>query len=91
MQHQLFHDVRSLSYRHQFMGLQSKSINWFLYDRYLLHERLKLIIKISLIPQLIVQTYLLDTILEDFEYGHDHSLCCCRKSKKVFCQNLVPL
>ena len=30
---------RSLSYRHQSIGLQSKSMDWFLYDRDLCRER----------------------------------------------------
>ena len=32
---------RSLSYRNQCIDLQSKSVDWLLYDRYLRHERLK--------------------------------------------------
>ena len=32
---------RPLSYRNQFNDLQSKSINWFLYDNGLRHERVK--------------------------------------------------
>ena len=32
---------KSLSYRNQFIDLQSKSIDWFLYDKYLRHERVK--------------------------------------------------
>ena len=30
---------RSLSYRNQSIDLQKKSLHWFLYDRYLCHER----------------------------------------------------
>ena len=39
---------RSLSYRNQFIDLQSKSIDWFLYDKGIRHERvnLKLCIRI---------------------------------------------
>ena len=33
--------TKSLSYRNQSIGLQKKSINWFLYDRALRHERVK--------------------------------------------------
>ena len=32
---------RSLSYRNQSIDLQNKSINWFLHDRDLRHERIK--------------------------------------------------
>ena len=32
---------RSLSYRKQSIDLQSKSMDWFLYDRDLRHERVK--------------------------------------------------
>ena len=32
---------RSLSYRNQSIYLQSKSVDWFLYDRYLRHEGVK--------------------------------------------------
>ena len=32
---------RSLAYRNQSIDLQSKSVNWFLYDRDLCHERVK--------------------------------------------------
>ena len=32
---------RSLSYRNQSIDFQSKSMNWFLYDRDLCHERVK--------------------------------------------------
>ena len=32
---------RSLSYRNQFIDLQGKSVDWFLYDRDLRHERVK--------------------------------------------------
>ena len=32
---------RPLSYRNQSIDLQSKSMNWFLYDRGLRHERVK--------------------------------------------------
>ena len=32
---------RSLSYRNQCTELQSKSVDWFLYDRDLRHKRLK--------------------------------------------------
>ena len=32
----------SLPYRNQFTDLQSKSMDWFLYDRVLHHERIKL-------------------------------------------------
>ena len=35
---------RSLSYRNHSMDLHSKSINWFLYDRVLRHERVKTVI-----------------------------------------------
>ena len=42
-----------LSYRNQSIGLQSKSENWFLYDRGLRHERVKL--------SLIVLSFLVDT------------------------------
>ena len=34
---------RSLSYRNQFIDLQSKSMDWFLYDRDHRHERAKLL------------------------------------------------
>ena len=41
----LFHLIlswrRSLSYRNQFIGLQSKSVEWFQYDRGFRHERVK--------------------------------------------------
>ena len=33
--------LRSLSYRNQFIDFQSKSMDWFLYDRELCHERAK--------------------------------------------------
>ena len=32
---------RPLSYRNQFIDLQSKSVNWFLYDNGLCHERVR--------------------------------------------------
>ena len=32
---------RSLSYRNQFIDLQNKSMDWFLYDKDLRHERVK--------------------------------------------------
>ena len=35
---------RSLSYRNQSTDLQSKSMNWFLYDKDLRHERVKIIL-----------------------------------------------
>ena len=34
---------RPLSYRNQSIDLQSKSVNWFLYDKDLHHERVKII------------------------------------------------
>ena len=34
-------DLRSLSYKNQSIDLQSKSMDWFLYDRKLRHERVK--------------------------------------------------
>ena len=33
--------VKSLSYRNQSIDLQSKSMDWFLFDRDLHHERVK--------------------------------------------------
>ena len=36
-----------LSYRNQFIDLQSKSVDWFLYDNCLRHERVKDVYKIS--------------------------------------------
>ena len=38
---------RSLSYRNQSIDLQSKSMNWFLYDRDLRHERVNTFLWIS--------------------------------------------
>ena len=38
-----FFMTRSLSYRNQSIDLQSKSMDWFLYDRDLYHERLNMI------------------------------------------------
>ena len=50
----IFHNVtltlswqRSLSYRKQSTDLQSKSMDWFLHDRELHHERVKVIVVIS--------------------------------------------
>ena len=34
-----------LSYKNQLIGLLSKSVDWFLYDRDLRHRRVKVIIK----------------------------------------------
>ena len=39
-----YHDG-SLSYRDQFIDLQSKLNDWFLYDRELRHERVKSLVK----------------------------------------------
>ena len=43
---------RSLSYRNQSIYLQSKSIDWFLYDRYLRHEGVKLSLGLKELLQL---------------------------------------
>ena len=41
----IFSWPRFLSYRNQSIGVQSKSMDWFLYDRDLRHERVKAVLK----------------------------------------------
>ena len=39
--------LRSLSYRNQFIDFQSKSMDWFLYDNGLRHERVNVVLRTS--------------------------------------------